>query len=99
MKEAIQKAIEGGYAEVHPVGWILTDNDTIAWQSHICNPLFWQCLGKALGWNGANTGDGRETLRSWVPHWKDEWHRFIDSLASGQSPDDFFKDLLSGTDL
>lgn len=27
--------------------------------------------------------------------WKEQWHKFIDHLASGGSADDFFKDLLS----
>lgn len=57
------------------------------------DPLFWQSLGKALGWNGCNFGDGRETFCSWKLSWKEEWHRFIDHLAEGKDAESFFKTL------
>lgn len=56
------------------------------------DPTFWQSLGKALGWDKNKTfeQDGF-TLISW----KREWHSFIDTLASGQTPEKFFADLLA----
>lgn len=58
MKEAIQKAIEGGY---EPSNMELEHWDKMMPNLHrkdqwrICSyalldPLFWQCLGKAMGW-------------------------------------------------
>lgn len=38
-------------------------------------------------------------IRRFGGKWLDHWHRFIDKLASGGTADEFFKDLLGGTDL
>ena len=53
-------------------------------------PLFWQSLGKAMGW-----GSGKEfyedglTQKTWVR----EWHRLIDHLAEGGAAESFFEGL------
>ena len=88
IQKAIQKAIETGY-----------NPDWNTDEKHLLDPLFWQALGKALGWGDyapyglesespAGYDDAR--LNSWRWH----WHRFIDHLASGKDVDEFFKELL-----
>ncbi len=61
MKEAIQKAIEGGWETKHNFndwgGEIMSDFANEA----LLDPLFWQALGKALGWGHClNCGDSGE---------------------------------------
>ena len=104
MKEAIQKAIEGGYNKFPgSKGFKLKDDILVKWdegQVHnhfLLDPLFWQCLGKALGWNQTK----RIKFHKWndtyddmsCPEWKYHWHRFIDHLAEGKDADSFFKTL------
>lgn len=64
----------------------------------LLDPLFWQCLGKALGWN-----DYSERRKMWAPEstshlledgWKHQWHRFIDHLAEGKHAESFFSNLV-----
>ena len=53
------------------------------------DPLFWQTLGVALEWHV-------ECHPRYIPYnqwWRQPWHRFIDHLAEGKSPESFFKDL------
>ena len=54
----------------------------------VLDPRFWQSFGKALGWDKIETNPKNV---SWLEH----WHGFIDHLASGGNPDDFFKELLT----
>lgn len=49
------------------------------------SPAFWQSIGKAL-FNDLNV--------MWLQNPKDMWHSFIDTLASGKTPDDFFATIL-----
>lgn len=99
MKEAIQKAIEGGW---HGGDWTF---NTFSGQGDIVlerkeysvyiprseaflDPLFWQSLGKSLGW-------GKQSIYGKIEKWKQEWHNFIDHLAEGKDPEEFFTNLLS----
>lgn len=84
MEKAISKAIEGGYKYNAP--WEFGTKDLYD-ASILLDPLFWQALGKALGWRGA---DHDKTAG-----WFDEWHNLIDYLASGKDADSFFQNLLS----
>lgn len=63
----------------------------------ILDPLFWQALGKALGWGSSNKcatcGDGIVS-HGFMWDWQMEWHRFIDWIADGKDVDLFFKDLI-----
>ena len=55
----------------------------------LLDPLFWRALGVALGWQV-------ECHPRYIPYnqwWQRPWHRFIDHLAEGKSPESFFKDL------
>jgi len=62
----------------------------------IFDPLFWQSLGKACGWNE------KETKNVWhtglhgvvIPESRYRWHCFIDHLAEGKDAGSFFNSLL-----
>jgi len=52
--------------------------------------VFWQSLGKALGWK-----EGRVEHLAWQdPEWQVLWHRFIEYLADGKTTDYFFEKVL-----
>ena len=110
MKTAIEKAIELAESQSEEVKKIRTIPDyNVLYYLH--SPLFWQALGKAMGRGESyqdvigdeNTSSvlladalkARKQKAGYYPMWIYYWHRFIDSLASGQSPDDFFKELLN----
>lgn len=62
------------------------------------DPLFWQALGKSLGWNPENSIHYLESLGIsqdglCCPDWLYHWHRFIDKLASGRTIEEFFQEL------
>lgn len=74
------------------------------------DPLFWQSLGKALGWgkpeieygyiapNGHTSWKGEKEFNQpvwFTRRWQNEWHCFIDHLTDGKDPDKFFEQLLS----
>lgn len=62
--------------------------------SIVLDPLFWQALGKAEGWDrGIETCQIPNTC-SYHSSWKRHWHCFIDHLAEGKDADSFFKELL-----
>lgn len=104
--EAIEKAIEGGWGgnDIGGGTWsgckVYTPEE---WAEKylgyiLINPIFWQCLGKAMGWeeryanftcpdNGY--GCGMNTLHGW----RREWHSLIDHLASGGSVEEWFGKL------
>lgn len=116
MKDAITKAIEGGYepfktvkmselvCELH--GYHYTCNFKDPRVKGICgtdihkillDPLFWQSLGKSLKWVGWFQEEcqecGNEVGKGRLS-WQEQWHRFIDHLASGKEAEDFFNQLL-----
>ena len=108
IQETIEKAINGGWKlpPVHPFGEIqFIRSDTrpkssfhLHSDSLFLDPLFWQSLGKAMGWYVKGQGklglnrlhpDGRYHTDEWLF----KWHRFIDHLAEGKDPESFFKQL------
>lgn len=132
MKDAIQKAIEGGwrpqdygykpsrgvtFKSFYLIGnklEIEVEREEKQWEwnkpyigtahgsfwVHITqvtsDPLFWQALGKALGWGMWKSPEINASAIEedyWgesTPLWKWHWHCFIDHLASGKSADEFF---------
>lgn len=92
IKTAINKAIEGGYKK----GTYWLDNWLPPVAFIICSdPLFWQSLGKAMGW-GKNREIQTPRLGSNVKikgEWFHYWHRLIDHLAEGRSIESFFEEL------
>lgn len=83
-KEAIQKAIQGGY------GTRFTSPEEIM-ASHSNYQLalsvpFWQALGKILGWPTIRSIEGQA--------WQRNAHRFYDLILQGQSTEEFWDKLL-----
>lgn len=107
MEQAIKKAIEGewnkGYHLQHygVMGEILLVNgmrSKALIEAEVReDPLFWQALGKALGWKNIRWikmyGDFRPDYQTKRYHY--EWHRFIDWLYEGKDADSFFKELIN----
>lgn len=91
IQQAIEKAIEGGYKGNKE---FLLKLPEYAKSQIWLDPLFWQSLGKAMGWNGDGPFESTfEILVNDKPKWNHEWHRFINTLSEGKSADDFFKEL------
>lgn len=104
MEEVIKLAIEkGGYTHIQ-----INDDDypinpkSLLASALLLDPLFWQALGKALGWGNRIEASAFMRGKEWVkgpdlseiPMWLYYWHRFIDWIADGKDPDLFFKELL-----
>lgn len=110
MENAIKLAIEGGWDDTnfaYGVGKDGKSDDPKVGVWHygkdiFLDPIFWQCLGKSLGWSdlpfwryGETCIRCRENLGGIrYVQWQYNWHRFIDHLASGGDVDSFFADLL-----
>lgn len=106
MEKVLIKSVEGGYT-IKDI--ILKDGEMFAfaklhpedvYNKALLDPKFWQCLGKALGWfypDGRSVAkyinnDPKRTQKDmWIWH----WHQFIDHLANGGIPDEFFEKLLA----
>ena len=82
IEQAKQKAIDGGF-EIH--------NSVVGWNIPLplFDPLFWQALGKAMGWNGVNYLAPEMT--TW--QWRDYLHDFIDHIADGGTIESYFEQL------
>ena len=107
MKNAIEKAIEGGWnkekfsAEHINLRVVNTETGSIDMPLDcvFLDPEFWRCLGKAMGWTIyavcmiCDKTDCDHTF-GYKAKWVKEWHRFIDHLAEGRDTDSFFKELL-----
>ena len=101
MKEAIQKAVEGGFEPTIAERECCDDINFYHTQYKLlCDPLFWQCLGKAIGKYGRKetyvprSGEV-DIVYSDNEQWFDGWHDFITHLSKGGNPDNFFKELLN----
>jgi hypothetical protein len=103
IQDAMNKAVEGGYhlngadgmdtayAGAHSAcsAWTRKENDAtcvVGVKAPWLDPHFWRALGLALRWY-----EGVET-KCLVYHqwWRQPWHRFIDHLADGNTPETFF---------
>jgi hypothetical protein len=82
--------------------WTRTDNHSsfvVPMEGTFLDPLFWQALGRALGWEQAlrtvhAVDHGRPTVVTRTEHsWLAQWHRFIDALAEGHTAEAFFARL------
>jgi hypothetical protein len=103
IQEAMNTAIEGGYylhgsdgrdtddAGAHRAcsAWTRTATDS-TWvagvKAALLDPHFWRALGLALGWH-------KEVATKCLVYgqwWRQPWHRFIDHLADGHTPETFF---------
>ena len=116
MEQAIQKAIEGGYDVKKSLGipknveanYPIEQVGANMWRVCTSDPLFWQALGKAMGW--PEVSHFREEIITTFDKEQNKvvsqatsnsynmsvyhWHRFIDHLAEGRDADSFFANLL-----
>lgn len=100
MEKAIQKAIEGGYKDIHDLmGKNIIALEEAFFAKYCLDPLFWQALGKAEGWDRPEGGNWCFALegggyRSYAARWQNEQFNFIDHLAEGKDINSFFEELL-----
>lgn len=100
IEQAIEEAVGAGY-KPEQLDYQRTDTEQFAEESYrisyskcFLDPLFWQALGKARGWDGKHTIKIRgEPLSDWRKTPIYYWHRFIDHLIAGKNAESFFKDL------
>jgi hypothetical protein len=73
-----------------------SSSTTFSYDEFFLDPVFWQSLGQGLGWE--------ETVEVEIPdfpltpalkatQWKVHWHHFIDAIADGRTPEEFFREL------
>lgn len=109
MKQAIQKAIEGGWKYPrwfeHGYHTICVDTytaDQLFNRWVLLDPFFWQCLGKSLGkipdvhlepLCRHKLFDGSDYQES-VSWWIVQMHRFVGHIVEGKDAESFFKKLL-----
>jgi len=83
--------------------WTRKDNESsfiIPVEETFLDPDFWHALGRALAWEHPGmtmhtVENGRATIVTRAGHhWLTHWHRFIDYLAAGKTPEAFFETLL-----
>lgn len=70
---------------------VVNSHDYIWIQAVLLDPLFWQALGRGLGWD--------DNIQTYVPrgnktNYMIQWHRFIDHLIEGKDIESYFKNLL-----
>ncbi len=86
IQETIEKAIEGGYGS--DSSWtkkaLLNFHTGTGIHLTLLDPLFWQSLGKAMGWPETSVSQG-----SWL--W--QWQNFIERRAYGETAELFFQIL------
>ena len=92
IEKSLALAVEGGYELKRSDRTSL--NEQMAYLSInpdqvLLDPLFWQALGKSMGWGkpiiryGYNLDE--EGAVEYTQRWRNEWHHFIDSLAEGKT--------------
>lgn len=85
-KEAIEKAIEGGW-EPYKTRTTLPN-----WQITALDPAFWQALGKALGWPSVTPGNSVMT-QEFPQTWRYHALHFYDLILTGGDTAAFWKSL------
>lgn len=94
IQEAIEKATEGGYK--YPS---VCENRSCCETEAILQPIFWQSLGKAMGWG---VSEEEDIVYYWMSvddderiskKWRNEMHHFIDHIANGETSESFFQQL------
>lgn len=92
MKNVIELATKGGWSldlsQVDHYDEVPCD------KGFLLDPLFWQALGKSLGWREHGSSYDLDHFGG-KPQWEYEWHNFIDHLIAGGNPEEFFTRLLA----
>ena len=82
--------------------WTRNDNESsflVPAEETFLDPHFWQALGRALGWSEACdlaiicVHGHEECQQCYGDYWMYQWHRFIQALADGNTPEAFFNHL------
>jgi len=89
ISQAIEKAIEGGW--IYKNEWGNNPIDMPV-ERILLDPLFWQSLGKAMGWD-ESSGIFREPGHVEMKEWMFRWHDFTDHLIEGKTAESFFANL------
>ena len=97
ISEVIKKAVEGGWypRDIRTqYTHVFTERGHIEVEDYhiFLDPLFWQALGKSLGWK-EGMGIYREPGHFELTEWWSQWHNFIDHLACGKSAEEWFEKL------
>lgn len=88
LSKAIKLARKNGWEQQLPK-FVL--NTTVIINPDLLDPLFFQSLGKALGWNITlkNIITGKD-----IPEWQAQWIAFVEHLIAGKNAEEFFINLL-----
>ena len=98
IQNAIEKAIEKGWQGANGS----TESDCHSCEfidGMLLDPKFWQCLGKAMGWDEeAPKGytafkDIKDEFGHTQSYWNYMWHRLIDHLSEGETIEKYFEEL------
>jgi hypothetical protein len=82
--------------------WTRKDNESsflVPTEETFLDPKFWQALGRTLDWSercdlAITCVHGEEECsRCRGYYWMYQWHRFIQALANGNTPEAFFQHL------
>lgn len=93
-KEAITKAIEGGWEpRKYDLG---ADCEFNEWMHFALDPTFWQCLGKALGWYTPVFNDKHRFSHnhSIYPNWLEVALDFQELILTGGDAKAYWDELL-----
>lgn len=105
MEKAIKIAIESGYEikglEIHEgelFAFRKMESFTDLTNKLVLDPLFWQALGKGLGWDkepSTLVRNSRLHPKGFpMTQWENEWIMFIMHLAEGGDINSYFEKLL-----
>jgi len=102
-QDVIETAIRGGWKpySIGAFGYLdfqfpdihnmIDDIDEASINDVIVDPLFWQALGKELGWCGVGYVNIGESKRI---QWKQKMYRMIDHLINGGTVEEYLISLL-----
>lgn len=96
IQQTIEKAIEGGWNDTSFAFLNPTEEDGYNYRvgkygysnEVFLDPLFWQSLGKAMGWNVCDICQDCAGNQALMAH-----HDFIDHLWEGKDAESFFNQL------
>ena len=91
----VELAVEGGYP-------LTLSTSGVNYSDMILSPLFWQSLGKQLGWDKEDEQNlkmyrmsgGAGDMPKGIYRWNKKVHRFIDLLLTGGDTDAFWEGLI-----
>lgn len=101
-KQAIQKAIEGGWWVTNFFG-LTAEEQHQAEHDAVIDPAFWQALGKVLGWKGyvgethsaCGFSGGMDSFNFDGEEWNLNALKFYDLILTNGDTENFWNDLLT----